>query len=59
MGARRTGGECAQVSLYEVDRAVAEKADWIVKKLGEVQNHHARLESARIEWRNGALSFFG
>ncbi len=42
------------VPLYEVDRAVAEKADWIVKKLGEVQDRHARLESARIEWRDGA-----
>jgi predicted metal-dependent hydrolase len=42
------------VPLYEVDKAVTEKADWIVKKLGEVQMRHARLESARIEWRNGA-----
>ena len=42
------------VPLYEVDKAVAEKADWIVKKLGEVQMRHARLESARIDWRDGA-----
>jgi predicted metal-dependent hydrolase len=42
------------VPLYEVDKAVAEKADWIVKKLGEVQDRHARLESARIDWRDGA-----
>jgi predicted metal-dependent hydrolase len=42
------------VPLYEVDRAVAEKAHWIVKKLGEVQDRHARLESARILWRDGA-----
>lgn len=42
------------VPLVEVDKAVAEKADWIVKKLGEVQDRHARLESARIDWRDGA-----
>lgn len=42
------------VPLYEVDKAVAEKADWIVKKLGEVQDRHAKLESARIDWRDGA-----
>jgi predicted metal-dependent hydrolase len=42
------------VPLAEVDRAVQDKADWILKKLGEVQQRQARLESARIVWRDGA-----
>jgi predicted metal-dependent hydrolase len=48
------------VPLNEVDKAVQEKAGWIVKKLGEVRERHDRLESARIEWRDGAtLPFLG
>ena len=43
------------VPLYEVDKAVQEKARWIVKKLGEVRERHDRLESARIEWRDGTI----
>ena len=43
------------VPLYEVDKAVQEKAVWIVKKLGEVRERHDRLESARIEWRDGTM----
>ena len=43
------------VPLCEVDKAVLEKAAWIVKKLGEVRERHDRLESARIEWRDGAV----
>ena len=48
------------VPLYEVDKAVLEKATWIVKKLGEVRERHDRLESARIEWRDGTtIPFLG
>ncbi|MEI8326492.1 MAG: SprT family zinc-dependent metalloprotease [Betaproteobacteria bacterium] len=46
--------------LYEVDAAVREKADWILKKLRQSRQHQARLESARIEWKDGAtLPFLG
>ncbi|MEO5671653.1 MAG: SprT family zinc-dependent metalloprotease [Ramlibacter sp.] len=42
------------VPLYEVDAAVKEKATWIVSKLGEANERRQRIESARIEWRDGA-----
>jgi predicted metal-dependent hydrolase len=46
--------------LYEVDAAVREKAAWIIKKLGETRERHQRLESARIEWKDGAtIPFLG
>jgi predicted metal-dependent hydrolase len=46
--------------LYEVDAAVREKSAWILKKLTESRLRLAQLESARIEWRNGAsLPFRG
>ena len=48
------------VPLYEIDKAVQEKSGWIVKKLHETRARHDRLESARIEWKDGAiLSFLG
>jgi predicted metal-dependent hydrolase len=48
------------VPLYEVDKAVQEKAGWIVDKLRETRARHDRLEAARIEWRQGAtLPFLG
>jgi len=48
------------VPLREVDRAVLEKSDWILRKLQETRQHHRQLEAARIEWRNGAqLSYLG
>ena len=43
------------VPLYEVDKAVQEKSGWILKKLHETGERHRRLESARIDWKNGAL----
>jgi predicted metal-dependent hydrolase len=42
------------VPLYEVDAAVRSKSKWIVKKLGDAHERHRRMESARIEWREGA-----
>ncbi|MBG9388499.1 M48 family metallopeptidase [Caenimonas aquaedulcis] len=42
------------VPLYEVDSAVQSKSAWIVKKLGEAGERQRRIESARIEWKEGA-----
>ncbi len=48
------------VPLYEIDRAVLEKSGWIVKKLQETRERHDRLQSTRIEWKDGAmLPFLG
>lgn len=48
------------VALRDVDAAVKEKGDWILRKLTETQQRHARLESARIEWQDGvAFPFLG
>ena len=48
------------VPLYEIDKAVLEKSDWIVKKLQETRARHEKLESARIEWKDGCtVSFLG
>ena len=42
------------VTLRDVDAAVREKADWIVRKLAETQERHARVEALRIDWKDGA-----
>jgi predicted metal-dependent hydrolase len=42
------------VPLYEVDAAVKTKSGWIVRKLGEACERQRRIESARIEWKDGA-----
>jgi hypothetical protein len=48
------------VPLYEVDAALRDKADWIIRKLGEARQRQGRMESARIEWCDGAtFPFFG
>lgn len=48
------------VALRDVDAAVQEKADWIVRKLIETRQRHAQLEAARIEWRDGvSFAFLG
>ena len=48
------------VPLYEIDKAVLEKSAWIIKKLEETRARHNKLESARIEWKDGAtLPFLG
>ncbi|WP_332775468.1 M48 family metallopeptidase [Polaromonas sp.] len=48
------------VPLYEIDKAVQEKGNWILRKLQETRARHERLESARIEWKDGAtLPFLG
>jgi predicted metal-dependent hydrolase len=42
------------VALRDVDAAVREKADWILRKLQETQQRHARVEATRIAWKDGA-----
>jgi predicted metal-dependent hydrolase len=48
------------VPLYEVDEAVKGKAAWILRKLDEAHERQRRMESARVQWRDGAtFSFLG
>ncbi len=48
------------VPLCDIDKAVHEKSGWILKKLQETRERHERLESARIEWKDGtSLPFLG
>lgn len=48
------------VPLYEVDAAVQSKADWIVRKLREAAQRQQRVESVRIDWKDGAtVPFLG
>ena len=46
------------VALRDVDAALKEKAEWIVRKLDESRERQERLESARIDWRDGATFDF-
>lgn len=39
----------------EIDAALAAKAAWIVRKLGEARERQERLAQARVEWRDGAV----
>ena len=43
------------VTLAAVDAALHDKADWILRKLGEAQARQRRQEDARIAWGDGAL----
>lgn len=46
--------------LYQVDAALADKSAWVVRKLVETRERHARLQASQIEWRDGAsLPFLG
>jgi predicted metal-dependent hydrolase len=48
------------VTLADVDAALKEKAGWIVRKLAEARQREQRLESTRVEWKDGAtLPFLG
>lgn len=48
------------VPLYEVDAALQEKSAWILRKLQESRERHARLAEHSIDWRDGAsLPFLG
>jgi predicted metal-dependent hydrolase len=41
------------VSVAEIESALQEKAQWIVRKLQEMQQHQDRLHQSRIDWRDG------
>jgi len=48
------------VGLKEVDSALQEKRGWILRKLREQRERALRLQSARIDWRDGTeLPFLG
>ena len=42
------------VPLYEIDAAVKSKSTWILRKLDDANERRQRIESARIEWKDGA-----
>jgi predicted metal-dependent hydrolase len=42
------------VSVADIEQALREKASWILRKLAEQRERRRRLESSRIEWRDGA-----
>ena len=42
------------VPLYEIDAAVTSKQAWILRKLDDATERRQRIESARIEWKDGA-----
>ena len=42
------------VPLYEIDAAVQSKSAWILRKLHETSERQQRVESARIDWKDGA-----
>jgi predicted metal-dependent hydrolase len=48
------------VPLPEIDKAVLEKSDWILKKLQQMRERGDRLEATRIDWADGCvLPFLG
>lgn len=42
------------VAVSDVQQALDEKASWIMRKLVEARDRHARMHANRIEWRDGA-----
>ena len=48
------------VGLAEIEAALREKATWILRKLQEQRERAARLDAARVEWREGGtVPFLG
>ena len=48
------------VALRDVDAALQEKSGWILRKLAEADQRHAKLEATRIEWKEGvSFPFLG
>lgn len=46
--------------LYEVDAALQEKGNWILRKLQEARERQSRAHSARVEWCDGvAIPYLG
>jgi predicted metal-dependent hydrolase len=48
------------VGVGEIEAALREKADWILRKLHEQRERSRRLDAARVDWRDGTtLPFLG
>jgi len=48
------------VGVGEIEGALREKAGWILRKLQEQRERAARLDAARVDWREGAtIPFLG
>ena len=48
------------VTIADIESALRERADWILRKLREQRERRARLEAARIQWGAGArVPFLG
>ena len=48
------------VGVGEIESALREKASWILRKLQEQRERAARLDAARVDWREGAtIPFLG
>ncbi|MFZ2987027.1 MAG: SprT family zinc-dependent metalloprotease [Ideonella sp.] len=48
------------VGLPDIEQALRAKSGWILRKLAEQRERRARLESARLEWRDGtSLPYLG
>ena len=48
------------VGLAEIEAALREKSAWILRKLQEQRERDARLQAARVEWREGGtIPFLG
>jgi len=48
------------VGLHDIEAALHEKSRWILKKLQEQQERAQRMQSAKVEWRDGAtIPFLG
>jgi predicted metal-dependent hydrolase len=41
------------VGLGEIESALREKGDWILRKLAEQQERAQRLQAAKVDWRDG------
>jgi hypothetical protein len=48
------------VGVGEIESALREKADWILRKLHEQRDRARRLDAARVDWRDGTrVPFLG
>ena len=48
------------VGLHDIEAALHEKSRWILKKLQEQRERAERMQSAKVEWRNGtSIPFLG
>jgi hypothetical protein len=48
------------VVIADIENALREKGDWILRKLREQQERQQRLQQARVDWRDGtSIPFLG